>query len=381
MNNVLTPLEADITRVPMVVSGQAGALIDALNDREAVTRWLLEYRHSPATFRHYRKEAERFVLWLEFRQLSLESLRRHHLDEFEQFLTDPLPSTHWTGPTRPRHHPQWRPFRSGLAPASRRQSLVILQGLCGWLKEAGWVTHNPFALMRDRRRRLDNAAPPTIERYFEREWWHAMWALLDEPIVECSSERYRFLAARRRFMFGFAYLMAPRIAEMSRARMNDFRYEEGQWWWHVIGKGNKVARLPVPADMMTLLKEWRAELGLAAIPVHHDDSPVLRALDRRRGVTDNQLYRIFKEGFSTLSNVLVARHWPQDHPLIDQLGRATPHWLRHTSLTHQAQSGIELRYLAMNARHARLETTARYLHAENEEWQRQQARHRLSGIE
>ncbi|MCX2523406.1 tyrosine-type recombinase/integrase [Larsenimonas rhizosphaerae] len=380
MDIVLAPLATDITCAPSTAVGQGGALIEARSDREAITRWLIEYRHSPATFRHYRKEAERFVLWLEFRGLSLDALRRHHLDEFEQFLTNPLPSSHWTGPTRPRHHPRWRPFRSGLAPASRRQSLVILQGLCGWLKEAGWVTHNPFALMRDRRRRLDNAAPPVIERYFEREWWCAMWKLLDPP-VEDAPQRSRFLIARRRFLFGFAYLMAPRIAEISRARMNDFRLEEGQWWWHVVGKGNKVARLPVPDDMMTLLREWRAELGLSDMPPPHDDSPVLRALDRRRGVTDNQLYRVFKDGFSMLSDALIARNWSQDHPLIEQLRRATPHWLRHTSLTHQAQSGIELRYLAMNARHARLETTARYLHAENDEWQRQQARHRLSRIE
>ncbi|WP_317986279.1 hypothetical protein [Chromohalobacter israelensis] len=38
---------------------------------------------------------------------------------------------------------------------------------------------------------------------------------------------------------------------------------------------------------------------------------------------------------------------------------------------------MELRYLARTARHARLDTTARYLHAEAEEWHRQLAHHRL----
>lgn len=59
------------------------------------------------------------------------------------------------------------------------------------------------------------------------------------------------------------------------------------------------------------------------------------------------------------------------------LRRATPHWLRHTSITHQAQSGISLRHLAESARHARLETTSRYLHSEDNEWHREQQRHRL----
>jgi hypothetical protein len=49
----------------------------------------------------------------------------------------------------------------------------------------------------------------------------------------------------------------------------------------------------------------------------------------------------------------------------------------HTAITHQAQSGVELRYLARSARHSRLDTTARYLHAEAEEWQRQLSGHGL----
>ncbi|MGL6250802.1 MAG: tyrosine-type recombinase/integrase, partial [Billgrantia desiderata] len=48
-------------------------------------------------------------------------------------------------------------------------------------------------------------------------------------------------------------------------------------------------------------------------------------------------------------------------------------------LTHQAQAGVELRYLASTARHARLDTTAQYLHGEDEEWHRQQAAHGLPG--
>jgi len=50
---------------------------------------------------------------------------------------------------------------------------------------------------------------------------------------------------------------------------------------------------------------------------------------------------------------------------------------RHTALTHQAQAGVELRYLAKTARHSRRDTTARYLHAEADEWRQQIAAHRL----
>ena len=59
-------------------------------------------------------------------------------------------------------------------------------------------------------------------------------------------------------------------------------------------------------------------------------------------------------------------------------GIVTCYDLRHTALTHQAQAGVELRYLASTARHARLDTTARYLHTEDEEWHRQQSAHGLA---
>jgi integrase len=206
------------------------AMIDADTDAEAVACWLREYRGSPRTQQAYRREAERLLLWLADQGLSLTAMRREHLDTFEAFLSDPRPRARWVGPTRPRQDSRWRPFRGPLSPASRRQSLVILQGMFAWLVEAGWVRHNPFRLMRDKRRRLDNRQD-RIERYLERPLWRWFWGWLNRPLEEGASRRQRFEYARRRFTFGFAYLLAPRIGEMSAARMADFTRREGRWWW------------------------------------------------------------------------------------------------------------------------------------------------------
>ena len=51
-----------------------------------------------------------------------------------------------------------------------------------------------------------------------------------------------------------------------------------------------------------------------------------------------------------------------------KLKKASTHWLRHTSITHQADAGIELRYIKRNARHESVETTMLYQHAEEEKW-------------
>ncbi|MBB3140905.1 integrase [Halomonas organivorans] len=373
MGEVLDRSELSAHQAP-----QAGrAHIAANSDAEAVAQWLGEYRASPNTQRAYRREAERLLLWLGEQHLALAEVRRNQLDAFEAFLSDPQPRERWVGTTRPRHDPRWRPFRGPLSPASRRQCLVILQGLFAWLVEAGWVGHNPFRLMRDKRRRLDNRQG-RVERYLEKPLWDWLWQWLNEAPGEDAAPRARFEHERRRFAFGFAYLLAPRIGEMAAASMQDVHRREGRWWWHTVGKGGKAASIPVPPDMMRLLARWRSALGLAPEPGPDEVTPMLRGLDGRRGLGENRLYRLMRETFARAADDLEARQGEESAREAALLRRATPHWLRHTALTHQAQAGVELRYLAETARHSRLDTTARYLHAEDAEWHRQQSRHGLS---
>jgi integrase/recombinase XerC len=48
------------------------------------------------------------------------------------------------------------------------------------------------------------------------------------------------------------------------------------------------------------------------------------------------------------------------------LARAWMHWLRHTAASHQADAGTDMRFIQKNLRHASIETTGLYLHAEDD---------------
>ena len=67
----------------------------------------------------------------------------------------------------------------------------------------------------------------------------------------------------------------------------------------------------------------------------------------------------------------------QDKRKASVLRAASTHWFRHTSLTHQAELGVDLRYLQATARHASIETTQKYLHQENRQWHSEINKHKL----
>ncbi|MCY0853528.1 tyrosine-type recombinase/integrase [Cupriavidus sp. D39] len=48
------------------------------------------------------------------------------------------------------------------------------------------------------------------------------------------------------------------------------------------------------------------------------------------------------------------------------LRRASTHWLRHAAASHQADAGTDIRFIQKNLRHASIETTGIYLHAEDD---------------
>lgn len=166
------------------------------------------------------------------------------------------------------------------------------------------------------------------------------------------------------FLLAALYLLGPRVSELASHTMGSLYRRNGCWWWRVVGKGEREAKVPANDDLVAALKRYRKFLGLTPTPAPADPTPMILNITGTRGISTNMIYRLIKKFFAHVA--VEAEHRLPDS--VDLFNRVSTHWLRHTSITHQADAGIALRYLSRNARHARLETTGIYLHAEDKKW-------------
>ncbi len=339
--------------------------ISATNDWQAIQCWLNEFYDSPQTLRNYRKEAERLLLWsINQRQKALSDLGREDFQFYQEFLVDPQPNNIWCGPRAERTSPKWRPFKGPLSDNSQRQALIIINALFSYLVDAGYLAGNPLSLIRRRNRKLRPQADQAIsqQRYLDHKTWELLKRYLATQPRETPKQENHF--QRNRFLFHLLYLMAPRVSEVSSHNMNSFRLYRGQWWWFVLGKGEKQGKIPASDEMLSALVKYREHLNLTSLPEENDTSPLLRSISGGKGISANMVYRQVKSVVKAAAEDIRLES-PIQAAILE---KASTHWFRHTSVTHGDDAGIDLKYLTRSARHEKIETTAIYQHAEDDQW-------------
>lgn len=373
------PLPLELLQIPQDLDGHNGGnrgpasscQLAAGNDLQAIETWLAEFRESPQTFRHYRKEAERLLLWaLLERGKPLSGLNREDFLLFEEFLKIPTPKDRWCGSKAPRFSSRWRPFSGPLSASSRRTALLVINSLMTYLVKGGYLSGNPLALVK-RKGYSPIHAERGIERFLEHDQWQVILETVDT--LPNTSERERKHYQRTRFLVALLYLLGPRVSEIASHSMGSFIESRGHWWWVVTGKGKKTAKVPVNRDMLEALQAYRRSYGLQPLPIPGESTPLVMNLNGTSGISDNMIYRIIKK----LVCLAATRLDETDPWQANRLRKASTHWFRHTSITHQADAGIGLNYLRRSARHAKLDTTNLYLHVEDAQWHEAMEMHRL----
>jgi len=169
---------------------------------------------------------------------------------------------------------------------------------------------------------------------------------------------------RARWLFRLLYGASLRASEAAQSKSSNVELRRGKWWLRVTGKGDVEGDVPISDELMADLARYRQFNGLSAAPMTHENTPLVMSVTGRidRFLTPTAIYLIVKEVFRRAADTLETT----EPGKAVTLRRASTHWLRHTSATHQADAGNDIRFIQKNLRHASIETTAIYLHAEDD---------------
>lgn len=360
---------------------------------QAVRGFLKSYAGNEATFTSYRTHVERLLLWaLLVAGKPLLELRRRDAEAFMEFCLNPPAA--WVGPVVKSRfirqggrkalasdtytaNPAWRPFSVTIAKRERKiaaESMADLppavykmsQGsvaqvfaVCGsFFQHAideGLTEVNPFRAVKQKSIYKQRNTVDVASRSLTQLQWNF--------VIETAETMAQEDAAHERTLFIVAtlYAMYLRISDLVgrdnwAPTMGDFRRDSrGHWWLHVVGKGNKAAKISVRDDyVQTYLVRYRQYRQLSPLPSPHEKLPLISTLKGRAGLSDRHIRLLLQEVFDRSLLRMKAEGWSDDE--IDQLRSASLHWLRHTSATFDAKHR-DMKDLQADLRHNSLSTT------------------------
>ena len=368
----------------------SGAPDGALRDYEAALKFLYSYTGSAATVNAYRRELERLLQWAwRIETRTALSLTRDDIENFVRFSISPPAAwigdknvARFRGPADDRKpNDAWRPFvisvpkseRDGGArkrtyqpsQASVRITFAALSSFYDYLTEETLVEANPVALIRQKSKFLRKDHNKAVVRRISNLQWDYVIETAEQMAAR-EPERHE----RTLFIMNCLFAMYLRISELvadERASpvMGDFRKDQdGYWWFHVTGKGNKSRTVTVSDAMLGALKRYRTFLGLSALPTLNDETPLVAKVKGAGPLTSTRQIRVIvQDCFDAAFARMKADGFEDD--AID-LKAATVHWLRHTGISEDVK--IRPReHVRDDAGHASMATTDRYIESDRRE--------------
>jgi len=250
-----------------------------------------------------------------------------------------------------------------------RQTIVILHCMFEALRNVrgsnglGYISMNPFILVREMATVDDE---DEIEEALSQDEWAEVLITIEALPKDTSRDLAHY--HRARWLFQLLYRAFLRRDEAAQLKMGNFIESADGWDLKFIGKGQKKARIVATTKLMGELRVYRLFHGLPAFPSPGEDRPALLSVNGKdQPVGDQLIYLICKEIFQATAD----RIETTKPASAAYLRKASPHWMRHTGITHSLEEGIDPRYVQAQARHASLSTTARYDHKERKRWREQ----------
>ena len=342
-------------------------------------------RKSEATYRGYRNEVERLLLWSwTVCQKSVITLKRPDLELYFDFVHSP--PSHWVATAvvdrfkmidgEARQNKNWRPFVVKIAKFDRKNALdrgiAILnstQGHClsheamkicysalssfyDYLTDEGYAFGNPIPAIRKQSSFLIKGAKcKSIKRLSDLQWDYVLDCANLAADNDSDHERTLFIIA----MLKTLYL---RVSELS-VRSNWQPVWKHFWqdsndnnWLKVLGNGNKIRDVSVPDSLGSYIRRYKS-YRQSLSPNFGINSTLVAKNRGVGGMTSRQLRRIVQHTFDLAYDKM------RSEGFIDEalaLREATTHWLRHTGASIDIATR-PLKHMADDLGHASMGTT------------------------
>ncbi len=325
--------------------------------------FLISYNGSQATFNAYRRELERLLHWSwKITKKSVCDLRRADIETYLQFCQKPPES--WISLKKvPRFivkdglrvpNSEWRPFvvtisksaaKSGeqlkiknyqMSETALQEIFSIVGSFYNFLIQEEKTEINPVSHIRQKSKFLrKRQGKPKIRRLSELQWEYVIETA--EMLARENPPKHE----RTLFILSALYLMYLRISELTESarwtpHMNDFQKDhDGNWWFTVVGKGNKEREIAVSDSMLQALKRWRTHLNLSPLPSPADKSYLLPKTKGTGAIRNTSFIRkMVQHCFDATIERLNQDGFVEDAAVLSE---TTVHWLRHTGISEDVK--------------------------------------------
>jgi site-specific recombinase XerD len=359
---------------------------DAREDFLYTQSFLKSYsRKSEATFRGYRNEVERLLLWAwTIAGKSVIQLKRPDLESYFDFVHSPPAA--WVGDSvqdrfktiggECRQNKNWRPFAGKLAKEDRKQAMVegadikvsrdghtlsheamkicysAVSAYYDYLTDEGYAFGNPIPAIRKQSPYLiKGATQKSIKRLSDLQW---------DFVLECAEKAADKDPLHERTLFVIATLktLYLRVSELSdRSNWQPvwkhyWQDSDGNNWLKVLGKGNKLRDVSVPSALLPYIDRYQRYRSSLASSFGINSAMVAKNRGSG-GMTSRQLRRIVQQGFDLAYDRMIAEGFGVE---AKALREATTHWLRHTGASQDIATR-PLKHMSDDLGHASMGTT------------------------
>jgi site-specific recombinase XerD len=344
---------------------------EVADDTEAIRVFINSYsRKSAHTVRSYGKECYRFLLWLKATRdpspAMLPAVTVQDINDYLDFVANPRPFSESFLETHGWEH---QPFRKALASESMKHCITVLYKMFSALRELRAAGNLPYCMFNPLKLAHDGISggdqDDEIEEALTDPEWEAVQAVVEDLPRETERDVKHY--HRARWVMQLLYRAFLRRAEAAKLKMGSFEASAEGWNIRFVGKGAKKAKIIATNKLIEELKVYRTSLGLPPLPSPGETRPAILAVTGKdKGLGDQAIYLLCKVLFDKAADRIEAT----DPVGAQRLRKATPHWMRHTGVTHALEAGANPRYVQAQARHSSLNVTAKYDHQERRAWRR-----------